>query len=154
MMLKAGDKAPAFSLQADDDSEVTIDDLLVNGPLILYFYPADFTAVCTAEACSIRDMHEDIIDAGLNVVGVSPQSIESHRRFKTRHDLPFRLLYDKGKRVIRAFGVDGPMGFGVRRATFLIGEDRTINGRVVSDLFVGNHTDFIRQALATSAGRK
>ncbi|XOV87552.1 MAG: peroxiredoxin [Pseudomonadota bacterium] len=148
MMLSEGDKAPSFSLQADDGSEVSIDDLLQNGPLILYFYPADFTAVCTAEACSIRDMHADISDSGFNIVGVSPQSVDSHRRFKTRHDLPFRLLYDKGKRVIRAFGVDGPMGFGVRRATFLIGEDRTILGRVVSDLFVGNHTDFIRQAIA------
>lgn len=146
-MLKEGDTAPDFSLEADDGSMVSLDDLLSAGPLILYFYPADFTPVCTAEACSIRDMNEEVLDANLQVVGVSPQSAGSHQRFKQRHHLPFRLLHDGDKQVIRAFGVDGPFGFGVRRATFLIGTDRKIKGRVVSDLMVGSHTAFIRRAI-------
>lgn len=146
-MLKEGDRAPDFSLEADDGGLVSLDDLLKDGPLVLYFYPADFTPVCTAEACSIRDMHDDMRDVSLQVVGVSPQSAESHEKFRQRHQLPFRLLHDGDKEVIRAYGVDGPFGFGVRRATFLIGTDKTIKGRVVSDLFVGSHTAFIKKAI-------
>lgn len=149
-MLKTGDKAPDFALEADDGEQVTLDGLLSGGPLILYFYPADFTPICTAEACSIRDMHEDIASAHYQIVGVSPQGTDSHERFKKRHDLPFPLLNDKRKELIKAFGVDGFMGIGVRRATFLIDTDKTITGRVVSDLFVGSHTDFIKKAIASA----
>ncbi len=150
-MLKEGDTAPDFALESGPGERVTLDDLLADGPLILYFYPADFTPVCTKEACSIRDMHEDIDAAGFTVVGVSPQSTSSHDRFRERYDLPFRLLYDDGKKVIRQFGVDGMLGFGVRRATFVIDPDKTIRGRVVSELSVGNHTDFIREAIASAS---
>jgi peroxiredoxin Q/BCP len=147
MMINIGDTAPDFELESDDGELVTLDGLLEDGPLILYFYPADFTPVCTAEACSIRDMHDDIASVNMQVVGVSPQSTSSHERFKRTHSLPFPLLYDRGKKVIRAYGVDGPFGMGVRRATFHIGDDGIVKGRVVSDLFVGNHTDFIKQAI-------
>lgn len=150
-MLREGDTAPDFSLDADDGGLVSLDDLLKDGPLVLYFYPADFTPVCTAEACSIRDMHDEMLDVSLQVVGVSPQSAESHEKFKQRHHLPFRLLHDGDKKVIRAYGVDGPFGLGVRRATFLIGTDKTIEGRVVSDLFVGSHTAFIKKAIEARA---
>lgn len=148
-MLREGDAAPDFVLESDEGSRVSLASLLEAGPLILYFYPADFTPVCTAEACSIRDMHEDLLDANLHVVGISPQSASSHERFRKRHNLPFPLLYDEGKKVIRAYGVDGPLGFGVRRATFFIGGDGIVKGRVVSDLFVGSHTDFIRRCVAS-----
>lgn len=147
-MLGEGDTAPEFTLESEDGQAVTLDELIADGPLILYFYPADFTPVCTQEACSIRDMHDDISEAGFRVVGVSPQSASSHRRFKQRFDLPFTLLFDRGKRAIRDFGVNGPLGLGVRRATFVIDADKVIRGRVVSDLRVGNHTDFIRDAIA------
>ena len=147
-MLKEGDQAPDFVLDADDGSSVSLDALLAGGQLIVYFYPADFTPVCTAEACGIRDIHEEVLDAQMQVVGISPQDVASHERFKARFDLPFRLLFDRDKQVIRAFGVDGPFGFGVRRATFLIGTDKMIKGRVVSDLFAGSHTEFIRKAIA------
>lgn len=146
-MLAEGDTAPDFELEADDRGRVTLDELLSNGPLILYFYPADFTPVCTAEACSIRDMHDDIAAADVQVVGVSPQSRRSHERFRQRYELPFPLLHDSGKKVIRAFGVDGFLGMGVRRATFFIDTDKTIKGRVVADLSVGSHTDFIKRQL-------
>ncbi len=144
-MLDQGDTAPDFTLTNDAGEPVTLGELLSGNPLILYFYPADFTPLCTAEACSIRDMYEDIASAGIRVVGVSPQGEGSHQRFRERFSLPFPLLYDRGKKVIRSFGVDGPFGIGVRRATFLIDADRRIRKRVVSDLFVGSHTAFIRQ---------
>ena len=144
-MLDIGDTAPDFSLIDESGQEVSLDDLVAERSLILYFYPADFTPLCTAEACSIRDMHGEILDAEINVVGVSPQGERSHQRFKDQFKLPFPLLFDKSKKVIKAFGVDGPFGMGVRRATFLIGQDKSIENKVVSDLFVGSHTQFIKE---------
>jgi peroxiredoxin Q/BCP len=148
-MLKKGDPAPAFELPDQDGNPVTLDGLLASGPLLLYFYPADFTPGCTKEACDIRDMHEDISDVGIRVVGVSPQDEDSHRRFRSRHQLPFTLLADGDKKVVKAYGVDGPLGLGVRRATFLINADGVIEDVVVADLLIGRHSDFIREAVAS-----
>lgn len=147
-MLDIGDIAPDFELTDEKGEQTTLDDLLAGESLILYFYPADFTPLCTAEACSIRDMHEDIVGVGIKVVGISPQSEPSHRRFKEKFNIPFPLLFDKNKKVIRAFGVDGPLGFGVRRATYLISKEKRIENRVVSDLFVSSHTQFIKEVIA------
>ena len=136
------------SSDLDDEGEtVTLDSLLRDGPLILYFYPADFTMVCTAEACEIRDRHDAIRGVDARVVGISPQQQGSHARFRDRYELPFPLLCDPDKNVIRAFGVDGPMGFGVRRATFLIGTDRIIQKRVLADFAVRHHMAFIDQVV-------
>ncbi len=146
-MLQAGNKAPEFMLPDDDGKEVSLTDLLENGPLVLYFYPADFTPGCTKEACSIRDIHDDLLDVGLTVVGVSPQDADSHTRFRDKHELPFKLLADVDKTVVKMFDVDGPMGIGVRRVTYLIAQDRTIQDAMVADIRIGRHTDFLRKAI-------
>ncbi len=155
-MLKPGSRAPEFVLEDSDGTEVNLSDLLENGPLILYFYPADFTPGCTAEACSIRDIHDDIQGVGLQVVGVSPQDAESHRRFSEKHELPFTLLCDPDKVVITMYDVDGPLGFGVRRVTYLIAQDRKIQDAVQADIRVDKHRDFIAKAimLRETAGLK
>ena len=149
-MLKAGDRAPEFTLPDQDGKEVSLASLLADGPLVLYFYPADFTPGCTKEACSIRDMHDDLLDAGVRVVGVSPQDGGSHARFRAKHGLQFTLLADVDKQAVKAFGVDGPLGLGVRRATFLIGQDGIIQDMVLADVMVGKHADFIRRAAAAA----
>jgi peroxiredoxin Q/BCP len=146
-MLKKGDHAPEFSLPNETGELVSLNSLLEQGSLILYFYPADFTPFCTAEACSIRDMHAEILDVNMQVVGVSPQNSASHNKFKDRFNLPFPLLFDENKKVIKAFGVDGLLGMGVRRATFLISEKKIIENLVVSDFFVSSHEKFIRQVI-------
>ena len=146
-MLKAGDTAPDFTLPDQDGNSVCLSDLLAQGPVLLYFYPADFTPGCTKEACDIRDMHEDISDVGIRVVGISPQDGKSHTRFRQKHRLPFTLLADTDKSVVRAFGADGPLGIGVRRATFLIDPDQTVRDVVVADVRIGRHTEFIREAV-------
>jgi len=146
-MLDVGDIAPDFELPTDEGGNVTLDDLLSTGPLILYFYPADFTPGCTAEACDIRDMYPDIKAANATVVGVSPQSASSHERFKSTYSLPFALLADSRKTVIKAFGVNGPMGFGVRRVTYLINQDKQIVDRVVADFAVKHHIQFIESVV-------
>lgn len=150
-MLKKGDRAPDFELEDDEGNAVTLSGLLEDGGVILYFYPADFTPICTAEACSIRDMHEEILDVDVRVVGVSPQSVSSHAKFKDQFKLPFPLLFDADKKAIKAYGVDGMFGVGVRRATFLIDESGVIENLVVSDLFVSSHVKFIKQVIADRA---
>lgn len=150
-MLQPGDKAPDFTLEDSDGVSVSLTDMLSNGPLILYFYPADFTPGCTREACSIRDIHDDIQSVGLQVVGISPQDAASHQRFRDQHELPFRLLCDPGKVAVRAYDVDGPLGIGVRRATFLIKQDREIEDAVLADLRIDRHKAFIENAIELRA---
>lgn len=146
-MLNTGDQAADFELQDQSGDTVTLNALVAKGDLILYFYPADYSPICTAEACAFRDSYAGVADVGAQVVGVSPQSVASHRRFASSFSLPFPLLADTRKAVIRAYGVDGPLGLGVRRVTFLIDRSKTIRNRVVSDLFVGSHTDLLKQTL-------
>jgi len=155
-MLNPGSKAPEFVLANDQGGETSLSDLLQSGPLILYFYPADFTPGCTKEACSIRDIHNDIQAVGLQVAGISPQDEESHQRFRDEHDLPFILLSDPDKVVVKMYDVDGPFGVGVRRATFLINQDRTIQDAVQADVRIGRHQDFIEKAvmLRETAGKR
>lgn len=147
-MLETGERAPDFTLPDQDGRERTLTALLDGDALILYFYPADFTPGCTREACDLRDLHTQILGAGLRVVGVSPQSPESHRRFRDKYSLPFILLSDERKSVIGAFGVDGPLGIGVRRTTFLIDRGRVIRDVVVADLRVSKHREFVENAIA------
>jgi len=99
-MLANGSVAPEFELADQTGRKRTLSGLLAEGPLILYFYPADFTPGCTKEACSFRDLHQDLLKAGLRVVGVSPQDTDSHRRFAEKHGLNFTLLSDPDKKVI------------------------------------------------------
>ena len=155
-MLKIGAKAPEFILANDRGGETSLSELLRDGPLVLYFYPADFTPGCTKEACSIRDIHNDIQAVGLNVAGISPQDTDSHERFRDKHELPFILLSDPDKVAIKMYDVDGPFGVGVRRATFLISQDRIIQDAVLADVRIGLHQEFIEKAivLRETAGLK
>jgi thioredoxin-dependent peroxiredoxin len=151
-MLKIGARAPDFSLADQDGRQVSLRELLHDGPLVLYFYPADFTPGCTKEACTIRDMHDEIAAAGMRVVGISPQDADSHARFRTRYGLQFTLLADPAKSAVKAYGVDGPLGIGVRRATFLVDADGIVRDAVLADIRIGRHEEFIRAAIE-AAGR-
>jgi thioredoxin-dependent peroxiredoxin len=151
-MLAMGGRAPEFTLPDQSGQNVSLSTLLRHGPLILYFYPADFTPGCTREACALRDLHAEILQAGLAIAGVSPQSPDSHRKFREKYQLPFTLLSDVDKFVIRMYDVRGPLGFGVRRATYLIDQARYIRGAVLADFRISEHADFVRKAAALSAG--
>ncbi len=155
-MLKPGDLAPEFFLSDENGNEVSLTQLLKPGPIILYFYPADFTPGCTKEACTFRDIHDDILSVGLRVVGVSPQDAETHARFKDEHNLPFTLLCDPEKVAIKMYDVDGPFGKGVRRVTYLVTQGQKIQGALQADVMVGKHRGFVQKAivLRESAGMK
>jgi peroxiredoxin Q/BCP len=151
-MLNVGDIAPDFELKDQSGSTVSLDQLLEKGDLVLYFYPADFTRVCTAEACAFRDAYDDLSEVKVQVVGISPQGADSHSRFAGQYNLPFPLLCDERKEVIRAYGADGPLGFGVRRVTFLIDGTKHIKNRVVADLFVKRHMELIKAVIGELRG--
>jgi len=155
-MLKVGDVAPEFILPDENGDEVALTKRLQESAVILYFYPADFTPGCTKEACAIRDIHDDIRSVGLDVIGISPQDEESHLKFKKEHDLPFTLISDPDKIAIRMYDADGPMGFGVRRITYLVSQGQRIQGAICADLKIGKHDEFIRRAivLRETAGMK
>ena len=150
-MLPLGGRAPEFTLPDQDEQSVSLSNLLRRGPLILYFYPADFTPGCTKEACALRDLHAEIVQAGLTLAGVSPQDPATHRAFREKYGLPFTLLSDVDKFVIRMYEVRGPLGFGVRRGTYLIDQARYIRGSVLADFRIAEHEDFVRKAVALSA---
>ena len=150
-MLKTGERAPEFTLPDDTGKDRSLTDFLNAGATVLYFYPADFTPGCTRQACALRDLQSEIKNAGLRVVGISSQSPETHARFRSKYDLPFALLSDEDKAVIKMYGVNGPLGFGVRRATYLIDGSRRIRDAVLADFGIARHVDFVRKAIMLRA---
>ena len=150
-MLKAGDKAPAFSLQSDTGETVSLKDLK-GKRVVLYFYPKDDTSGCTVEACEFRDRWKDVRKTGAVVLGVSPDSIGSHQKFRTKFDLPFPLLADEGHKVAEAYGAWGEKSMygrtyeGILRTTFVIGKDGRI-GRVFQKVRPKGHAAEVLAAL-------
>ena len=150
-MIQAGERAPEFTLPDETGTDRTLTGLLSAGAIVLYFYPADFTPGCTRQACALRTLHSEIEEAGLRVVGISPQSSQSHAKFKAKYQLPFVLLSDEQKTVVKMYGVNGPLGIGVRRATYLIDSSRRVRDALLADIMVGRHTDFVRKAIMLRA---
>lgn len=137
-----GETAPQVVLADQDGNPTALADLWSEKPLVVYFYPKDFTPGCTAQACSLRDANREMRSAGLHVVGISFDSVESHRKFADKHGLPFTLLADPEGEAARAFGVAGSF-FGVdiaRRVTFLIGRDGQVR-RVWDPAGTSNHAE-------------
>jgi thioredoxin-dependent peroxiredoxin len=150
-MLKTGERAPEFTLPDDTGKDRSLTDFLNAGATVLYFYPSDFTPGCTRQACALRDLQSELKNASLRVVGISPQSPETHAKFRSKYELPFALLSDQHKAVIKMYGVNGPLGFGVRRATYLIDGSRRIRDAVLADFGIGRHVDFVRKAIMLRA---
>jgi peroxiredoxin Q/BCP len=124
--LAPGDKAPDFSLPDHTGTAWRLSDALAHGPIVLFFYPKDDTPVCTVEACAFRDQHEVFAKRGARVVGVSSDSVASHKSFAGKHNLPYTLLADSGAKVREKFGVKKTLGFFDGRVTFIIAQDGTI----------------------------
>jgi thioredoxin-dependent peroxiredoxin len=141
--LKQGDKAPDFSLADNLGHAVKLSDF-EGSKLVLYFYPKDDTPGCTAEACNLRDNYNELLAKGFKILGVSPDSRTSHQKFISKYSLPFPLLPDPDKTVIKAYGVWGPKKFlgkaydGVYRTTFIIDEQGIIQS-VISQVDTKNH---------------
>lgn len=146
-MLSVGERAPEFTLPDQAGNDRSLTELLSAGAIVLYFYPADFTPGCTRQACLMRDIHAELQRAALRVVGISPQSPETHAKFREKYNLPFTLLSDEHKTVIKMYGVNGPLGISVRRATYLIDAGRRIRDMVLADFRISRHEEFVRKAV-------
>jgi peroxiredoxin Q/BCP len=147
-----GDPAPAFSLSADEGSVVTSEGLL-GKRYVIYFYPKDDTPGCTTQACSLRDNFRRVTGTGVEVYGVSPDSVKSHARFRAKHDLPYRLLSDEGHRMADAYGVwveksmMGKTYMGIERTSFIVGPDGRVE-HVLPRVKPADHVDLLMEALA------
>lgn len=154
-MLETGDEAPGFVLDGinGEGEPVRVDLSELRGtPVVLYFYPKDDTSGCTAQACGIRDEWSEFQEAGAEVLGVSPDDVDSHRKFSSRYDLPFTLLADPDHEVAQAYGVwreksmYGRKYWGNERTTFVIGADGTIQS-VFRRVKPKQHADQVLDAL-------
>ncbi|NLG99256.1 MAG: thioredoxin-dependent thiol peroxidase [Chloroflexi bacterium] len=131
MPISANQPAPEFSLPDENGTIHNLSDYRGKA-VVLYFYPKDDTPGCTKEACNFRDDYHIYREAGVEILGISPDSSTSHAKFKQKYELPFTLLADKDHQVAEAYGVWAPKKFmgkeflGVLRTTFLIGPDGTI----------------------------
>lgn len=127
-MITIGEKAPDFTLTSGEGKEISLSDFL-GKKVVLYFYPKDYTSGCTTEACQFRDSFGDFESAETVVLGVSPDTEKSHQNFTSKYDLPFILLADKDKEVIRLYDAEkeknmyGKKVMGVERSTFIINEE-------------------------------
>jgi thioredoxin-dependent peroxiredoxin len=125
-MLQKGDKVQDFSLPDQNGNIVTLSKILKDKKVVLYFYPKNFTAGCTKEACTFRDDYELFLKSGAEVIGVSHDSEKSHAQFAQKYMLPFILVSDENATVRKSFGVPKILGFLTMRATFIIDRDGTI----------------------------
>lgn len=152
-MIAVGEKAPDLTLEDQKGEKVTLSRLWAQGPVVLYFYPKDETAGCTAQACSFRDSYHTFKDAGAEVVGVSSDDADSHARFADHHRLPFVLLADTRGDAKRAYGVKKTLGFIPGRITFVIDRDGVVrhvfDSQIRPTAHVGEALDIVKQLAAS-----
>jgi len=131
-VIEEGKLAPDFELQSDTGETIKLSDLR-GKTVVLYFYPKDDTPGCTTEACEFRDEYDAYRERGVEVLGVSPDDVASHQKFKTKYELPFTLLADPDHKTADAYGVWGERSFagkkylGINRSTFVIDEEGKVS---------------------------
>lgn len=141
--LKAGDAAPDFSLPNETGATVSLSDFK-GKKLVIYFYPKDDTPGCTAESCSLRDGYPKFQAQGYDILGVSPDSVKKHVKFREKYNLPFSLLADEAHAMAEAYGVWGPKKFmgraydGIHRTTFVIDANGVIE-RIIDKVDTADH---------------
>ena len=151
--LTEGDEAPNFTLPGDNGSQISLQDY-AGRPLVLYFYPKDNTSGCTKQAIAFNETAGAFDEAGVAIVGVSPDPVPSHDKFKAKHELAFPLASDEATEVANAYGVwveksmYGKRYMGVERSTFLVGADGRL-ARVWRKVKVPGHVDEVLAAAKT-----
>jgi len=144
--VKAGDSAPEFEAVTSEGTKLGLKDLVGKKNIVLYFYPKDDTPGCTKEACSFRDNIQAVRKMGAEVVGVSVDGVESHKKFTSKYNLPFPLISDKEKRIATAYGVLKDTGTSASRVTFIIDKSGKV-AKVFPTVDVTKHTQEVIEAL-------
>lgn len=151
MSLKPGDTAPGFTLKTDTGDSVSLKDFK-GRKVILYFYPKDMTSGCTAESCDFRDNIKKFEKKNAVVLGVSADSVESHQKFKEKYELPFALLSNESKKMLRDYGVwqeksmYGKKYMGIVRTTYVVNEKGIIE-KIFEKVNVNGHIDAVLSGL-------
>ena len=151
MTLSVGTAAPDFEATSSDGRTVSLAELRGKKNVVLYFYPADFTVVCTRETCGFRDMYEDLASKDTEVVGVSFDDDASHERFRKEHGVPFPLLSDTGKKLADKYEASSVMSKLIGRAarvTYVIDKSGKIAGVFKAELSAKTHVEGVRDLLA------
>jgi len=145
--MKTGERASPFSLPDQHGGTVTLDSLLGQGPVVFFFYPKDETPGCTAEACAFRDATGDFVAAGARILGVSSDSVASHKRFADKHGFSYPLLADEGGELREAWGIKKAFfGLADARVTVVLDKDGVVRHQYEAMLQSNRHVD---EALAT-----
>jgi peroxiredoxin Q/BCP len=143
----AGSLAPNFTLPSQSGKVVSLSDFLGKKPVVLFFYPKDDTPGCTKEACAFRERYEDFREINAEVIGISSDSVESHRSFAAKHELPFTLLSDEGAKVRKLYGASSTFGLIPGRVTYVLDEEGVIRHIFSSQLGVEEHVEEALEAL-------
>jgi peroxiredoxin Q/BCP len=146
--MKVGDKAPDFELPDETGQKRRLSDMLVNGPVVLFFYPAAMTYGCTRESCHFRDLATEFKQAGAQRVGISADQVSKQKQFSDKHGFDFPLLSDPDRKVADAYGVKrGISLLKVKRTTFVIDKDQTVKEIIHSETNMNQHADKALAAL-------
>ena len=143
--VKVGSVAPDFTLPSQEGERVSLKDFSGRKPVVLFFYPKDDSPGCTKEVCTFRDNFEEFSKLDAQVIGISSDSVESHRRFAAKHDLSFPLLSDEGGNIRRLYGVPKTFGLFPGRVTYVIDKEGVVRHVFASQLSVERH---VQEALA------
>ncbi len=142
-----GSKAPDFTLPSQSGEMMNLRDFLGQKPVVLFFYPKDDTPGCTKQACAFRDGYKEFGKLDAEVIGISSDSVESHKRFAEMHSLPFPLLSDEGGKVRKLYGVPSTFGLFPGRVTYVVNAEGTVGRVFASQLGVERHVEEAREAL-------
>jgi thioredoxin-dependent peroxiredoxin len=142
-----GSKAPNFTLPSQSGELVSFRDSLGEKPVVLFFYPKDDTPGCTKEACTFRDEYEQFSELDTEVIGISSDSVDSHKSFAKKHNLPFTLLSDKGEKVRRLYNVPNTFGLFPGRVTYVIDQEGIVRHVFSSQIGVERHVQEALEAL-------
>jgi thioredoxin-dependent peroxiredoxin len=145
--VSVGSKVPDFTLPSQWGEMVNLRDFVGSKPVVLFFYPKDDTPGCTKQACAFRDDYEKFGKLDAEVIGISSDSVESHKRFASKHDLPFTLLSDEKGKVRRLYGVPSTFGLFPGRVTYVIDEEGVVRHVFSSQLGVERHVEEALKAL-------
>ena len=147
MKVNVGDQAPDFTLPSQNGENVTLSQFRDKKNVVLYFYPKDETRGCTREACTFRDSYELFTDLGAEVIGVSADTVESHKAFAAHYNLPFTLLSDMDDKVRNLYGATSSLGMIPGRVTFVIDKKGVVRHVFSSQLQPEKHVEEARQVL-------
>jgi thioredoxin-dependent peroxiredoxin len=145
--VKVGSVAPDFTLPSQSGEMVSLEDFLGHKPVVLFFYPKDDSPGCTQQVCAFRDDYEEFGKLDAEVIGISSDSVESHRSFAAKHRLPFTLVSDEGGKVRKLYGVSNTLGLLPGRVTYVIDRKGVVRHIFSSQVGIVQHVEDALEAL-------